>query len=140
MQHVDRLTTFEQRRGAIDERVDQREQPVFRYRCSRTGVDMQDTEARRDIDHCRLPAVLGARVHVALDARFRQRTGERTHVHVHAATVARSRLRERRSVHAEDGDTPDGHRGGSYPSAAIALAPCQPASAPCVACSCWKDW
>ena len=76
----------------------------FGDRLARAGVDVQHTEAGLDLHDVGLLRVLGTRVDVALDAGPGERRSERADVHVHPATVARTRLGQRRRVHAEDGD------------------------------------
>ena len=69
-----------------------------------TGLDVQHTEAGLDLHDVGLLGMLRARVDVALDTGPCERGRERVDVDVHPATVAGTRLGQRRRVHAEDGD------------------------------------
>ena len=91
-------------------------QLVLRNRGDRTGLHVQHAESRLDDHDLALVRVLGAGVDVALDTGPGERRRERCDVHVHAAAVARTRLGERRRVHAEHGNAALGHRGVRVPS------------------------
>src|SRR5579884_139119 len=91
----------------VDELVDELVERMLRDGRARPGRQMDHTEAGLDVDDGPQTGTVGARQHVALDARARERRRERVHVHVEPPAVARARLRERRRVHAEDPETPD---------------------------------
>ncbi|GIU90867.1 MAG: hypothetical protein KatS3mg010_1966 [Acidimicrobiia bacterium] len=82
----------------------------FGQRRARPGLDVHHAEPALHLHDARLRGVLGARVDVAVDAGARECAGQRPHVHVHPAAVARAGLRQRGRVHAEHGDPAYRHR------------------------------
>ena len=128
------------------QRLDEVDERVLRHRLGRARVQVDDPEPGLDLHHVGLAGMVAAGEHVAFDAGPRQRRRERSHVHVHPTTVARARLREGRRVHAEDGETAQGHNeldpnrgvpGGPLSTGRPAQAP--RSTVPGCSRSCWKD-
>ena len=104
VQDIDRWRSRQQVACGVGERVDEIDEVVLRDGLARACVDVEDAEAGFDLDDVGLLGVLGSRVDVAIDTGACERGRERLDVDVHPATVARTRLGQRRRVHAEDGD------------------------------------
>ena len=119
---------------------------VLRHRLRRTRRSRWTTRKPGSISTTvGLAGMVATGEHVALDAGARQRGGERPHVDVHPATVARARLRERRRVHAEDGETAQRHSGRILTVGSRGLSSLGPpgqaptSTVPGCSLSCWND-
>ena len=104
VQDVDGWRRQQQCARRVHERVDEVDEVVLGDGFAWAGLDVQHTEAGLDLDDVGLLGMLRTRVDVALDTGPCERGRERVDVDVHPATVAGTRLGQRRRVHAEDGD------------------------------------
>jgi hypothetical protein len=88
----------------VGEGVDQDRQLLLGHHVQRPGPEVMDPEAGLDLNRRRQAAPPRSGVHVTVHARPDQARRQLAHVHVHAATVARSGLGEGRRMEGEDGE------------------------------------
>ena len=97
VQHVGGRVVLEMIDHGITELGDHRRQLLL-GKVVRTRRNVDDAMARLDLHDVGKARSRGPRVCRALHARLRERRNELAHVHVHAATVARTRLGQGRRV------------------------------------------
>jgi hypothetical protein len=95
--HVDAARLRDVVPHAVGEDVDELGQLLLGH-VVRAGLDVGDRVARFDEDLVRQTRPVGARVRRALDAGLGERRRDLAHIDVHAATVPRTWLHQRRRV------------------------------------------